>query len=863
MTKKMFVVDRNLRAVSVDRLLEYRGKLRSGGSLGADTREAVGLPVLEGGQELLPNTVYSSATDPSVRYYLPEYRISVDDEGRPEVELRYGEADGGEVGRLTVTLTWSPPTVSEGELRAMDHSADLSLRYEVPIQNDDGASGVDKLAEETVPLQPLQQLGNLRATSTTIFMDEARFDVLYQAMINADRNTKLEIGITARAGIRTWKQIVVGQATVADQTAALKRRNALFTKIVSAKAPTRRSPAGHPTGARVTATQPSAETTERMKLLREALVKPRSVARRAVPTARVLEARPAAPVVLAQPMTARTAVTTARAPRRRGTPSVSVRTARPTASARTAVAAGRVVTARSAAPAPAATATAAAAPVAATNPRLIATAIKLQKPKARELSMILKPRLATAVLASDLKIKGRRVVPVQVALDTDEKPAIIDADLENRQELAFTFDPAEPSNRDVFIATEEFGRTIHLLLPIQLTTEDGSIHTVYQDNVMRDVVYIAPSEFRLVRDDETPFLPTLSFLASDFSTSDESAEAEVLFQIRVVYRLEPWLDPEVHELAREQLAREGEVARPTPIVPRNSTFRLDLDLLGDDQLRQGASIDPTIGITDELELDHDSFLRFWRERLANPGGAIRGRVEFQLYDGSPAQAPVEISFWEHTADVFDVSFSGPVSDAPGHYRVKVRNRIESPVEISDLPGEAVGEDAVAHALGQDSLVGRRLEPGEECNIDYRVQPEDAVVTTLRPTIVGRVEPDLPALLKELMVTPGYSSLSFSLTVKVGDGVFGPPPAGSEPLTGLMVEFDDGTRVTLTAEAPESEVTLVGRLIDQILGTADTEQRYLYRVTNIYPSGEGERTKWEEGHGTADLEIHAAAVQLDF
>jgi hypothetical protein len=145
-----------------------------------------------------------------------------------------------------------------------------------------------------------------------------------------------------------------------------------------------------------------------------------------------------------------------------------------------------------------------------------------------------------------------------------------------------------------------------------------------------------------------------------------------------------------------------------------------------------------------------------------------------------------------------------------------------------------------------------------------VQPADTAITSLAPTIVGRVEPDLPVLLKELMVTPGYSSLSFSLTVRAAEGVFGSPTAGSEPLTGLLVEFDDGTQVTLTAEDPETEVTLIGRLIGQILGTADDQQKYLYRVTNVYASGEGERTKWEDGQGTGDLEVVAAGGgQLDF
>jgi len=115
----------------------------------------------------------------------------------------------------------------------------------------------------------------------------------------------------------------------------------------------------------------------------------------------------------------------------------------------------------------------------------------------------------------------------------------------------------------------------------------------------------------------------------------------------------------------------------------------------------------------------------------------------------------------------------------------------------------------------------------------------------------------------LLVTPGYASLGFALTVKAPPELFAPPSGGAETLIGLLVEFDDGTRTNLSGSTPQVDVTLVGRLADQLLGTADESQRYFYRVTNLHPSGEGARTTWLEGHGTAPLQVGAAVVKLDF
>jgi hypothetical protein len=226
--------------------------------------------------------------------------------------------------------------------------------------------------------------------------------------------------------------------------------------------------------------------------------------------------------------------------------------------------------------------------------------------------------------------------------------------------------------------------------------------------------------------------------------------------------------------------------------------------------------------------------------------------------------------WETSAELFDVSFVGPVPEQTGRYRVLVRNRVESSAWITGLPAEVLADGGVAAAVEAQTFIGQLLKPKETREIDYSVQGSSTPVAGFEPTVIGRPEPNLSELLKQLMITGGSGPLGFALTVKAVQGAFDAPTGGGDPLTGLLVEFDDRTRVNLSPETPQVEVTLAGRLIDQILGTADDSKRFFYRVTNLHARGEGARTDWREGQGTAlegqpmaVLEVGTAVVRLDF
>lgn len=830
--EQRLVVDQRLGAVPMNRLIEARDALALRGrlSLPPIVQEG-GRPVIEGGQTLQPDVVYPSERDPNLGYYLPRYAVQRDAAGRPAVELKYDPAAAAAdpaagVGSLALTLAWtSPVAVATMRLRPLDHVVTLALRYRIGVQ--DMAAGMG--LETTLALQPLQPVGEGLARSLTTVADKALFDGLYQALRTPASGASLQLQVRARVGVRTWRQVYVGTVAEELQAGPLLAREALITRTVVARDPLRRVAPG---------------------ALTPVVMSPPIIA---PPAPRSLAPAPGTAPAGARAAMLRPVGGTAALPADR----VAARpVVAPASSVRRPVAAtmpldrAPVRIARPAAPVVAAPA---AQPVVAAPLRPIASD-----------QVFLRPRLSEAVETSDLVIGGRRVVPTRVPLDRRRRPAIVDADLENEQALAFSFDPREPANAAVYLA-QGYAEALHLLLPLTLT-KDGRTYRVYQDNLMRDVVHVAPSGFRVQRQWSAPFRPQLTLLASEFGTTEggDDANAQVMFRVAMGYRLEPWIDPVVVELTRAALAEQQLVPRLTTQLPADAKLTLDLDLPGTAKARADARVRAE-GIDDTLEVDHNAFVRLWRERLAAPGGGIDGQVDYTLFDGTAVSVKARISFWDSDAELCDVALLGSVEGQPTRCRVSVRNRIESPVRIIELPPELLPGGGFATPVEPGQWLERTLQPQEAVQIDY-----DFGATPpggdFDPSVIARTEPRFDVLLRLLLMTQGYPSLGFPLVIGAAAGSFAAAadaPATADALSGLLVEFDDGTRSTLTPALPQAEVQLMGRLIDQLNGRGDEAQRYFYRVTNLHAAGEGARTGWLEGQGSNPLQVGPVQATLPF
>ncbi|PSN19930.1 hypothetical protein C7271_04735 [filamentous cyanobacterium CCP5] len=865
MQNAAYIVNRNLQGIKLNQVLDIRKDLKDFQISRGSSQTGQARPLVEGDQELKPNQLYKSTTATDLYFYLPQYRISTSSEGHPAVELRYGEKESGEKGRLTITAGWTPPSApTRAHLKVMEHTAELALRYKISVEhevpNQRGGS------EQVMALNPLERFEDGVAQSTTIFYDKHQFDAVYQAMKQSEYDTELEINIQAPVGLRTWRQVFVGQVTEQDQARVLKDKQALVTKVVDTQEQTQKLQQliKHQAMVKMHVASPSAEEKARVQISREMVSQlatfqsqnpSASVSRQSLPLRQPLNLSAVQNLRAMPVMAASQSIPTANSPLK-ATPRITMSPAVMRAIA-TSPQINKSTSRVSQAPSVARANTSGrvtATPVA----RRVNHSIAEVTPQitAKTIARVNAPQLTQAIRATDLRINNRAMVPAVIPLDRERRPAIVDAELDNQQVLPFGLDPAK--HPQVYVTEGFVSSGPHLLLPRILP---GTNQRVFQDNLMPDVVYIAPTAFRLERIDAPPYGPDIKFVPSEFGTAENDDEVEVLFRVAVVFRLEPWIDPEV--IKQAQVTIPG--ARLSPIVPRDT--QLFLRFNDEPEIQPEAEINPNVGITHHFELDHNAFNALWQTQLSQ-GTGLSGKVTYTLFDGSTEESDVQISFYAESPEPFDISFEGPVDGQPGRFRYCVRNRIESPVKITNLLREPLDQNIYAHAVNAGELINRILRPQEMITVDYQLSPADAdIVPEARSlTILGEIQPDFNALLRLLMVKQGYESLGFSLQVEAVAGTFeSGKTANGETLSGLLVEFDDGTQVILTPEEEVVEVNLIGRLIDQILGTADDEHRYFYRVTNLTSDNlEGARTHWREEQGTSGpLKVTPAVVQLDF
>ena len=192
------------------------------------------------------------------------------------------------------------------ESRVIDHVASLSLRYRVGMEGVSGAAA-EGAREQTVPLQPLQQLGNQLARSTTIFTDKALFDTVYQAMGGERRSATLDIQLAARVGVRTWKQVIIGRPGITDQAKVLERRDVLFTEMVQKESLATMQRDAATGNARVKIVAPPPDEQASLDMARTAVARPEMVRMMAQPAGTpILRERTAVPraAMMARPVTA-------------------------------------------------------------------------------------------------------------------------------------------------------------------------------------------------------------------------------------------------------------------------------------------------------------------------------------------------------------------------------------------------------------------------------------------------------------------------------------------------------------------------------------------------------------------------------
>lgn len=438
--------------------------------------------------------------------------------------------------------------------------------------------------------------------------------------------------------------------------------------------------------------------------------------------------------------------------------------------------------------------------------------------------------------------------PSRIVIDDGGIPVLTRRREEAVQTVApFWFDRAvHPAMFDV--PTTDAGPLV--LLRHEVRAGDRSA-TFYQDGLEPRQIYFEPEEFRLARSEAGPYAPTLLFHMAEEVDPDAQDADGIAFSVTLTYRARPFLHPALLRAARERFGADAAIA---PVAPAVS--KLSIGLHGDPAgaiVREGAAIDFADGISDALTFSEAEYRQLTTALQTVSGVGLEGEVEAMLLDGRTARIPIRISLRETAGSVFDWAVS-PGQD--GRCTLSLRNRIESPVRIDELPAVALG--AAASASPEEVPPAEPIAPRATVSVAYRLTPPGTSLAGFDPAPVTSVEPDFMAILAQTTVVQGYAKDSFDVTVSIDPLFFGAAPVGTPPLTGVRVEFRTREEpVLLTPAQPSVTVTLPMPLLLFVTNSADA-QHYSYAVTNLHADGPGAATAFTAGSG--NLEVVPAPLQ---
>ena len=442
----------------------------------------------------------------------------------------------------------------------------------------------------------------------------------------------------------------------------------------------------------------------------------------------------------------------------------------------------------------------------------------------------------------------------EVVVDSRGEPVLAKKSIRSEMDLqSFTFPlpehdymfdvPVDPVKNRVFFRNS---------VPIP----GGGAVTVFQDSLFRHQLYYEPQEFRLTRHGVKPYHPSIGFAFKGVSGENEEPEVgENDFEVQLAFKAVPYLPPEFLLEVRQKF---GSGIALAPLLPVESSLVLNVprpDGEGTEATDcSDASVDFEDGIVHSMNLSRSQFERIFAGFIEPGGFGLQGMLQATLSDQSSADIPVNLSLSVEAGWVFDSTFVGPVPDQPGVYQVNLRNRIESPVLLREQFAIPIGEGVTAFP-SEDNISGTQMAPGETAALTYRLEPASAMITSLTPSLVYEVLPDMLQLHKNITFNELPSDRQRDVEVTIDSLYFEiMQSSGDAMLRSVCVEFDSGEQVELTSESPTAVVALpVPFLVRLLLGSGEEEDfTYNYTVTYHFSDDSVDETGPFEGVGNLEV-----------
>lgn len=414
------------------------------------------------------------------------------------------------------------------------------------------------------------------------------------------------------------------------------------------------------------------------------------------------------------------------------------------------------------------------------------------------------------------------------------------------QTLAFFFEPA--LNAHVFegLGTMTPGANTGLLR--RVISWDGQAHIYYQDGGARNVFYYLPDTFRIARRPTAPHEPLMSVR---FDSEDGSREK---MQVTISYCAIPSINrerlaaavTEMKALVPPDILTGSSGIELEPLLPDPSKMVLKLAYPGAEASggpfapRPGAAVDLRSGIVDALTMNVEQFRALFDAMFSRGQLLFSGALEFDM-GGTGEQIPFQLRFHSLSEPFARWSSSTAGEDAG----VVLVNEIESPLRIRHLDA-IIGKDSQIAVKGAEPVAGSYpVDMAAGQTAEFRVRQPGGTIQDLDFSEVECV-PEREAIYNLVLDPSTIPAYLREIKVKTFKPTFAEQP--DKPQTQIMsvvVDFQGGASVELTADAPEVTVKVPVPLAGFIMGREEVLQ-YQYKVTVARLNGATTDNEWRKG-----------------
>jgi hypothetical protein len=367
---------------------------------------------------------------------------------------------------------------------------------------------------------------------------------------------------------------------------------------------------------------------------------------------------------------------------------------------------------------------------------------------------------------------------------------------------------------------------------------NGTTHFYYQSDRSRNAFYYMPDTFKLARRPEPPHQPIFSV---HFESADGSLDT---LRVSVSYVAVPVVNrerltaalPTIRTFIPPVLA-----AQPIdlePLLPDPKGMRLSLSYPGSDNStgpfapRSQALVDLRSGIVDSIpNLTIDQFSGLYDALFSTGQLTFTGNVTLDL--GNDGESiPFKLRFF----DTAEPLASWTETTDGDTLIVALKNEVESPLRLHRV--DAIATEAanltVKPLTPADGTFPIELAPGGSTR--FSVTPASGIdINGLDLSEVETV-PDRNTIYNLILDPTTRPSFMRPITVKTFPPTFAPPAdAPGRQVLELIVDFDDGNAVALTATELEQTVRVTTPIASFVL-EKPPRQEYRYKLTVVRADG---------------------------